>query len=109
MRERFCPTGTRLAMEASGTSERLTARVPNLFCRSGHGRPKKVVGEVSSAVPPLLQRSLKDAGANVRPARSLFSMKENGRSTRAERLALPIWCATRSEERRVGKEWRSRG
>src|SRR5450759_1753065 len=37
---------------------------------------------------------------NVRPARKLFSMKENGRSTRAERLALPIWCATKRNPKR---------
>src|ERR1017187_2550851 len=30
-------------------------------------------------------------------------MKENGRSTRAERLALPIWCATKRNPKRSAK------
>src|SRR5450759_1761769 len=38
--------------------------------------------------------------ANARPARKLFSMKENGRSTRAERLASPRSCATKRNPKR---------
>ena len=46
-------------MESSATSERLTAWVPNLFCRSGYvAAPRRLSSAVSSAGPPLLQRSL---------------------------------------------------
>src|ERR1017187_9136060 len=69
MRERFCPTGTRLATEATATSERLTARVPNLFCRSGHvAAPRRL----SARFPPLVLRCSSGpstAGTGLHPGR----------------------------------------
>ena len=37
---------------------------------------------------------------DVRPARKLFSIEENGRSARTERFAFPIACATMRNPRR---------
>src|SRR3954453_11040654 len=40
---------------------------------------------------------------NLRPARKLFSINQNGRSTRAERFASPRSCATKRKPKRSAK------
>ena len=68
-----------------------------------HGADMFLVSRVDpvAPLPRLLFRS--SQLANVRPARKLFSMKWNGRSTRAERLASPISCATNRKPKRSAK------